>query len=50
MGIGIGTEKRPVELRARIGKTVAFLLFASPLLVFAHYRRTFFHHVSAKLI
>ncbi len=38
MGSGIGTEKTPVERRARIGKTVGFLHFASPLLVFAHHK------------
>jgi hypothetical protein len=37
MGVGIGTGKTPVELRARIGKTDAFLPFASPLSVFAHH-------------
>jgi hypothetical protein len=37
MGIGIGTEKTPVELRARIEKKVGFLHSASPLLVFAHH-------------
>ena len=34
MGIGIGTEKTPVELGARIEKNVGFLHFASPLLFF----------------
>lgn len=40
MDIGIGTEKTPVELGARIGKAVAFLRFATPLLVFAHHNST----------
>jgi hypothetical protein len=34
MGIGIGTEKTPVEPRARVEKNVGFLHAAGPLLVF----------------